>query len=332
MQELQITMLGASGVGKTSLLTAIYEQFESTIGRANLQLTPDDHSSAILQKRLAELRNLTTDFLARGGVKGTEAPLDPSTLRSFIFDIGAKGKQPAQRLYFRDYPGGYMTAEATSQQRDFVKQLLRDSVAVLLTIDATALMEEDGRWHEQINRPLQMTNLFKAAYQELDSPRLVILAPVKCETYLREPNSRATDLLQNIRVKYANLLNYLNSEPLFNNVAVVVTPVQTVGSVIYSRIEEKADEEGKLQPLFYFRKTRFKETYQPRDSEQPLLYLLRFLLKLDIESRRFPGSKLFRKWLGMDRLFQDAVQELKNGCKTTGGFAVLQGERWLKVN
>lgn len=329
MQELQITMLGASGVGKTSLLTAIYEQFESTIGRANLQLTPDDESSAILQKRLAELKTLSTDFLARGGVTGTEAPTDLSNLRSFIFDLGAKGKLPSQRLHFRDYPGGFLSADATPEQRAFVKQLLKESVAVLLTIDAAALMEEDGRWHEQVNRPLQMTDLFKAAYQDLDSPRLVILAPVKCETYMREPNSRSMELMQSIKAKYANLLTYFNSEPLFKNVAVVITPVQTVGSVMFSRIEERVDEQGKTQPQFYFRKTRFKDPYQPRDSEQPLLYLLRFLLKLDLEKKRFTVSKFLRKWLSLDQPFTDAVQQLKVGCKTTAGFAVLQGERWL---
>ena len=44
MQELQITMLGPTGVGKTTLLTAMYEQFERNIGSTDLQLTPDDDS------------------------------------------------------------------------------------------------------------------------------------------------------------------------------------------------------------------------------------------------------------------------------------------------
>jgi len=44
MHELQVTMLGPSGVGKTTLLTAMYDQFEKTVGATNLQLTPDDES------------------------------------------------------------------------------------------------------------------------------------------------------------------------------------------------------------------------------------------------------------------------------------------------
>ena len=67
MQEILTSMLGPSGVGKTSLLTAMYEQFETTVGSAQLQLTPDEESSAILQDRLAELKSLTHTFEVTGG-------------------------------------------------------------------------------------------------------------------------------------------------------------------------------------------------------------------------------------------------------------------------
>lgn len=59
MHEVKITMLGPSGVGKTTLLTAMYEQFESNIGKTNLQLTPDEESSAILQETLGRTENFT---------------------------------------------------------------------------------------------------------------------------------------------------------------------------------------------------------------------------------------------------------------------------------
>lgn len=44
MQELKITMLGPSGIGKTSLLTAMWDQFTDTIGLKTLQLIPDTDS------------------------------------------------------------------------------------------------------------------------------------------------------------------------------------------------------------------------------------------------------------------------------------------------
>lgn len=92
MQELQITMLGPRGVGKTTLLTAMYEQFESNIGSTNLQFTPDEDSSAILQDHLVNLKSLLDVFEARGrmGIQGTEAMAGPDSLRSFIFYLGKK--------------------------------------------------------------------------------------------------------------------------------------------------------------------------------------------------------------------------------------------------
>ena len=153
MQELQITMLGPTGVGKTTLLTAMYEQFERNIGSTDLQLTPDDDSSAILQDRLVELKSLLDVFEARGrtGIQGTEALAGPEFLRSFLFGLGRKGEPPSLQLRFRDYPGVYHETKASEEEKQFVKKLLRESVAVLIAIDAPALMEDKkGILHEKM--------------------------------------------------------------------------------------------------------------------------------------------------------------------------------------
>lgn len=323
MQELKITMLGPRGVGKTSLLTAMYEQFESTIGRTNLELSPDEESSAILQERLIELKSLLDDFEAMGGVQATEAPAGPDSLRSFKFGIAKKAQNPSLELNFCDYPGGYIAAKASTEEKQFVKQLLTECTAVILTIDAPALMEADGKWHELINRPQQMRDLFKTAYRELDSPRLVILAPVKCEKYLQDDKLKL-QLVQQLKKGYANLLDYFSSENLLTLITVVVTPVQTVGSVVFSRIEF-----NQSRPIFRFRKISHTAEYAPQDSEQPLRYLLRFVLKLHLDTRKWGFFNFLREWLGFDNYLKAAVKEFASGCKNSGEFAVLQGEKWI---
>jgi len=325
MQELKITMLGPTGVGKTSLLTAMYEQFETTVGRTNLQLTPDEESSAILQERLVELKTLLDDFEARGGVQATEAPAGPDSLRSFVFGLGKKGQKPSLQLHFRDYPGGYLAARSTPDERKFVKSLLTECIAVIIAIDAPALMEANGKWHELINRPQQMTDLFKTAYQELDSPRLVIFAPVRCEKYLQDEKSKA-ELLRRVKDGYAKLFDLFSSEALLSQVVGVITPVQTVGTVVFSRIELNSSK-----PHFHFRKTSPDAEYNPKDSEQPLRYLLRFVLKLHLDSRTAGFFNFIRDFFGVNNHLKEAVVEFTKGCKTTGGFAVVQGETWLNI-
>jgi len=324
MHELKVTMLGSTGVGKTSLLTAMYEQFASNIGKTDLQLTPDDESSAILQERLIELKSLLDDFEARGGVKGTEG--EPTDLRSFIFGLGRRGKPSSLQLNFRDYPGGYHLAKATPDKRQFIKDLLKECVAVLIAIDAPALMELRGKWNELINRPQQITDIFRTAYQDLDSPRLVIFAPMRCEKYMQTERT-SLELIQRIKEEYRSLFDLFSSGTLSQNVVAVITPVQTVGSVVFSRIET---EDG--YPHFRFRKVGHDARYSPKDSEQPLRYLLRFLLKLHLTNHRNWGVFNFiRDVFGMDEHLVNAIRELSIGCKSNGGFVVLQGDSWLNL-
>ena len=180
--------------------------------------------------------------------------------------------------------------------------------------------------YEKINRPQQIKNLFNAAYQDLDSPRLVIFAPVKCEKYLKTEAS-AKELVEQVRKGYENLLNHFNSEKLNPWIVSVITPVQTVGSVVFSRI----DLDVQNQPHFYFRKTRHDAFYSPKDSEQPLRYLLRFLLKIHLDTRNWGFFNFIRDWLKLDAHLKRAAEQFARECKSNGGFAVLRGEKWLNM-
>ncbi|MGD1705065.1 hypothetical protein [Okeania sp. SIO2B9] len=322
VQELKIAMMGARGVGKTSLLTAMYEQFGKTIGQTGLQLTPDQESSAILQERLGELKALVDNFEATGGLEGD------SELRSYIFDLGKKGAKPSLRLNFQDFPGTWLSSKATKEQQESVTKLLENSVAILIAIDTPALMEVKGKWHELQNRPKQIKDLFASVYQEMKLPRLVIFAPVRCEKYMQTTKD-ATSLLKSIKEGYADLLSLFGAENLNPWVTSVVTPVQTVGTVVFSRIEIEKDG-----PHFYFRKISNEVEYDPQDSDQPLRYLLRFVLKLHLaqkKSRWLGLAGIFQEFLGMNEHLKSAIIQSSQGCKTTTGFTVLQGQNWLDI-
>jgi len=325
-QEIKITMLGATGVGKTSLLTAMYDQFENTIGQTNLQLIPDLKSNAILQEKLGELKSLVDEFEATGGIQQTRRGV-----HSFIFDLGKKGGKPSIRLNFQDYYGDYLNANAPISDQETVQNLINESVIILITIDAPALMEAKGQHHDLINKPLQIKNILAKAFQELKEPRLVILVPIKCETYLQ--NAKSTqELLRRVKDEYANLLGFLSSELLLPWVVTVVTPVQTVGTVVFSHIDV-IKEGGRKYPRFKFHKNYIHAKYRPKDCEQPFRYILRFLLKQEINRLNYHWGpfSFIRSWFNLDREIKEAAQNVVKGCKTDpqDGFAILQGKQYL---
>jgi hypothetical protein len=203
---------------------------------------------------------------ATGRLEGDENP------QYFKFDLGKKGAKPSLRLIFQDLPGGYL-----QQNPVFIRQALTNCIAVIIAVDAAALMEDKGKWHEMINKPKQITNFFQKTYVDLPEPRLIILVPVRCEKYLQNEQD-ANNLLHRIKDKYKDLLELFSSENLRDKVACVVTPVQTVGTVVFSRIEQRNNN-----PHFHFRKISHDAEYQPKDSDQPLLYILSFILKIRYE-------------------------------------------------
>lgn len=325
MLDLKITMLGPSGVGKTSLLTVMIDQFTTTLGNTNLQIKPDLESEAIFIDCLLKLKDLVKkdNFLAKGGIQGTEAP------RSFFFELGTAARNPSLNLHFQDYPGGWIQPKADREEKKTVQRFLNESDAVLIAIDTPALMEPyqenrwKGKWNDKINSPGTIKNLFLGAYKNLSEEKLVILAPVKCEKYMQDEFSKEA-LVNRIKSEYKTLLDFFRSEALFTKVAVVITPVQTVGNVIFSHLDD-----GDGQPKFYFHQMGGNADYFPKDSEQPLRYLLRFLLRKYTRRGSWLSQlirRLIRQALDLDEPFREAAGEVARGCKSTGAFAILQGQ------
>lgn len=316
-------MLGPRAVGKTSLLTAMYQEFQTNLNSSHLKLGVDNETAAILQERLIDLKNLVR---GGSGVPQTsgEVGLDGLRKRSFLFRLGKAGQAPSMELRFKDYPGGFLSSQANAEERGFVQHLVFQSAATLIPIDAAALMESNGQWNEWANRPMEVTEFIKTGFENLQSPRLVILAPTKCERYMQEEDGPER-LLDRVKEEYDELLSFLASDSLRDKVAVAVTPVQTVGELAIARV----DVENRT-PRFTFRPTR-RARYAPADCEQPLRYLLSFLLRMHIEHRRWGAFDFLRSWFNLDTHLRQAALEFASGLKTSNGFALLQGRQLVEL-
>src|SRR4051812_12002071 len=223
MSELSITMLGPSRVGKTSLLVSMYQHFQKTAAKAKLQLLPDDETMEELDEKLGELQDMVQSPIPTHGVLGTGDP------RKFTFAFGRIRQPLTSELSFHDYPGAYTHDK---DQRSIVRKEVQQCMVTLVAIDAAALMEARGDYHQRLNKVAVVTDIFKNAYNQIEEPRLVILAPVKCEKYMQEGQSE--ELLTSVMEGYEDLLSFFGTEEFKDKVAVVVTPVQTVGTLQFA--------------------------------------------------------------------------------------------------
>lgn len=346
-QPFKITMLGPSGVGKTTLLTVMRKQMNAAIDGIQLRLNPGDpnrpgsefETMQFLNDCEIELSQLvkSAGWVAQGGLEGT------GEAKKFYFHLGDPRKKSSYLLLeFQDYPGGWIEGkdyesieeqeEARQSRSREVVDFIKESRVTILVIDTPALIEKKGKYHAKVNKSEIVKEILLQAFKQDESrrPRLLIFAPVKCEKYVQGSRNESRKIEQNIRSQYEDLLNTLNT-PEFDNVATVITPVQTVGNVLYSHIEESVDEHDNPIPKFMYHKTN-KHELEPVDAEQPLRYILRFALKSkrsEDNDKRVGIVKIFRDFFGLDKQLEDAIEKFGSACKSDGLFVRLINQKLL---
>jgi len=309
-------MVAPRGVGKTSLLAAMHEEFDKTFESAGLTTwTTDTRTLDAIEECKHLLRNM--DYRLQKLVDPTPPKLDPWEDEGFVFEVGSGGRK-FMRVRFTDPSGEYFKSTATAEQKEYIKYQLNQCDAVIIPIDATALMETKlgktktaavGPWHETKNDPGRITKLLKDAYVNLTRPRLVILAPLKCESYMKT-DSAAAELLDHVKIGYRELLDFFKEDEQYHKLAVVVTPIQTIGHIAFSHAETI---DGYTQ--FYYNKVPLDAPYAPKDGDQPLRYILRFLLNVFNESRKLELEKAREDLHRLERETDIKAEQLSNAKK-----------------
>jgi len=327
---LHITMLGARGVGKTSLLASVYSQFERHTDQLHLQLSPDHATSNELNDRLAALESSLDDHIVTG-------PSNTGDMRTFEFGVGLPFKTADMSLTFRDYPGAWVSSDSKA-----VTDYIRMSDVIIWAIDTAALKSNKGQYSESINSVGKITEFFKHALKNLpdNEKKLILLVPMKCETWVAfpgYPNLQEIKLLRTlIEDKWSNLVNMLKTiDPKAEKFALALIPVQTLGNVKYAY----TDDSDPANPKFVFTRTSREHPYQPKHVEQILNYSLAFLIRRYMEKKQQQMSMIdwlvyrLQEFFGNDpnTHFGQAVMNLvRSQCRDENlGFKILHGRTLL---
>jgi hypothetical protein len=315
---LDVTVVGPRGVGKTSLLAALYDQFQAVIGQTNLALSAVGTTKGLLQRYRDQLA-----VFAMGrrdpGLEGTRG------VEEHFIELGTKKAKNLQVLLsFTDINGELLGGNAASLGPAVMEKFdtaLQRSAVIFVAIDTPALMERDGALHDVINKPKAVADFIRDAARNKPD-LLVVLVPLKCEKYMDNPTT-ANDLGRRVSAAYNELVRQLAALP-GTRCGVVLTPVQTVGSMVFSRFEG-ADNEERFRP-----RQPGVGTYAPRDTDQPLRWMLSFIANGYLNQHRGFFDKLVRWWTKAGPEFRAALQSFAGGCRDViPGYTVLLPHDYL---
>ena len=233
--EINIAMVGPRGVGKTSLLAAMYNELDPEVRSIECNFTLDaGPTTKAITNRLEELRSLGN----KSGivVQGNEGIDSTSDFREYTFhlDIG-DGGAPEVTLRFLDMPGAWYCSEGDYKRAD---QAIQEAHISFLAVDATALMEAPskgdggiGKYHNHINHPDSIKAAYKRALNNFGNGHVIVIVLIRAETYVK--SGRIGDLYRQVRVAYGDLASSMQGIPVF------ACYVETVGSLLFNSFKKE---------------------------------------------------------------------------------------------
>lgn len=290
----KVCMMGGKGVGKSSVLTALYKNMDESIKGTNLYLVPEDATISLLNNKYEELLHMF-DYAGIEGVIPPAGIAGDSEVSLYRFKFGMEGTAVAMDIEFKDFPG-----EKVEDSPDLVQSFIDESNAVLIAIDTPHLMEENGAFNEAKNC-CQIISSFMKNYleQRCNEHKLIIFVPLKSEKYYWD--NKMGDVTDAICTQYKPLLDQIKESNQMS-ICTVIAPILTVGDVVFDKFNRRSDGDiyvvpkgntGKVLPaesVYKYRNSNAR--YSPKYCEQPLLYLLTYIAK-EYEKMKEMSSKTF---------------------------------------
>lgn len=304
-QTFNVVMVGSRRAGKSSMLASMIDSFSSlptsTINEITLTATPD--TEEVLKHKKMHLENIYTDKNSKSleWIIDTN-PTDVSY--EYEFKMSIKGSPNSYFIRFTDIPGeDFMLKEVE------VKEILKRSQVIMIAIDTPHLVEENGEHSDAFNITEQINTLL--SFMKQDIHRLILFVPIKCEKYYYE--ERMQEIVDAIEDQYGDLLTSFRTGKGKNIYTVAITPILSLGGVVFRDFQRKPNGDVDVieiydnqHPSLYLRpKAAYYQLYAPapvfapKYCEQPVLYLLNFVIK----NARFVVKKAQKK--GLLRRFAD---------------------------
>ena len=238
--DFKIAIIGPTRVGKTSLIASILKDSHRLLDGTPLNIRPRGLAT---ERRIAqhskELEgSIRAGEFKPGAVRGTEEHftfelhLDPG-----VATVGIN-------LNVLDYPGGWLDADRRPPERaaewQYCKDWMTKSTVLLVPVESAVLMEAAAAKHRKAAPSILTTyeveevarDWAKARHLRPDEPALLMLCPVKCESYFADNGGRrdlSIDLYKAVLDMYEGTIRAVQGN--HPNVKIIYSPVDTIGCV-----------------------------------------------------------------------------------------------------
>lgn len=264
-EEINVMMVGASRSGKTSIIAALrnvcrrtdnaFQRYGITIFE-NMDLNSDN--SGDLTPTYENMQNLSkmTDRRFLTTLYGTQGLADYHLGLDFNKQDEKGNTIKKMNFVFHDVPGeAYRLYDGEKIGK--LEELAALCSVMIIAVDYPALKlaeyfseEEDETTYlhtfmcdEALTRLLpKLGQKVKGRKDGTPAPKLVIIAPIKCEAYMQDDES-IQEMYDCIRNRFSDRLQSIGTTADIKNVKIMTMPIQTIGNVYASR---DYDDEPKL--------------------------------------------------------------------------------------
>ncbi|MDR6196929.1 hypothetical protein [Siphonobacter sp. SORGH_AS_0500] len=301
-----VTMLAASGEGKTTFLSSMDENIRndlsSNIG-LNLSLNPE------LAAKLDQNKERLKASLSKGTITCFDGIQSTADASSYPLEISHKDSDPFLVVSFTDIPGNWITDDSEK-----VISYLKNSSVIVIPVDASAIMND---LTEQKTNAENLFRVLKPGLEQSSEPRLILFIPTKCETYINNEAASAR-LVNKIKMVYKEIFDHITWT---SHVKSAIIPIQTLGncSLMYHK-KVKIDNEEVWKPIFSVTQ---RNQYNPQAIEYPYMYLLSFILEQHYLNRKKGFMGFFRNLFRELNYLKLTNEKLNSQCKSYSQLKVI---------
>ncbi len=269
--QFDVMMIGPNGVGKTTLLATMYNE-HAYVNTSKFSFKPEGDTIENLRaayEQLEKLNDQTQNAPHTGLLPGEKGFV------THKFSIKFE-KNRLIDLRFYDHKGGYLNQKKSELPEEFL-HAIKDSVTFFNVIEGGVLMEGDDYTNKCVNMPTVIKDYLEDALDDKQK-HLIVFVVTKCEKWLNSNRAGYDNLKRKFEVRHKPVLNAIRSR---DNVVGVFVPVRTLGCVEFTEMVRTDNEPPYWKPCY----TRKPGKFEPKFVEQPLCYMVAFLLNQFHENR-----------------------------------------------